>query len=153
MKQLVKKHILPMIMLLLCINWCCACEFFHAETFHPKEGLWYCDELNLQITFGEFLEDPIEFYTNGGYLSVSDEEYYRSHIVIDGKKYRCGANTPKDQPTLIISYDDIRYNETYPNEYSIGEELFRGTAVKSNGNEYFVKEDATEKTYRFVRIE
>ncbi len=147
------KPVQMVVLLLVALYVFSGCTFWHQQTYHPNSGFWYCDELNMQIAFGKNLEDPIAFYTNKGYVGMSDEEYYSSHIILNGLKYRCATGAHMRQPTLIITYDDIRYNDNNPAPFALGYEFFRGTAVKVTRNVYTVKEDSTQKVYKFVRIE
>lgn len=116
----------------------------------PAEGIWYCEELQVQLDFGAYIEDPEGFYKD--YANMSDEEYYRSYIIIDGQKYRCFPSVQSDRPTLIIRYDDPRYDDKHSAVYSSREELFRGTGLALTKNQYVVQDEYTGKLYMFVRI-
>ena len=93
-----------------------------------SEGIWYCEDLQIQVCFGE------------------KTDYYGTHIVLDGQKYQCSVGYDKGNPAFSIWYSD------YSHDISADEFLFEGECVFFDEQKMIVEELDTRKEYIFVRI-
>lgn len=93
----------------------------------PEEGIWYCEELDMQLSF-----------------SSSDDSY----IVIDGEKVICSVRNNRGSKTfsLLIQESGV------PN-YKLGDAVFRGEHVSLTEEAFTVKDRDSRKQYVFIRCD
>lgn len=102
----------------------------------PTEGLWYCEELQLQLSFTEHYE------------SVIEHNDLLCYVYSDGKYIMCSSGmTRRDRHALRVKNQDIWSEEND----QLGEDIFVAKNVSFNDESYIVK-DENGKEYTFLRI-
>lgn len=93
----------------------------------PEDGIWYCEELDMQLSF-----------------SISDDSY----IVIDGEKVICSVRNNRGSETfsLLIQESGV------PN-YKLGDAVFHGEHVSLTEEAFTVKDLDSGKQYVFIRCD
>ena len=93
----------------------------------PEDGIWYCEELDMQLSF-----------------SISDDSY----IVIDGEKVICSVRNNRGSKvfSLLIQESGV------PN-YKLGDAVFRGEHVSLTEEAFTVKDLDSGKQYVFIRCD
>lgn len=104
-------------MLLLLLFTTTACSL---EKTVPEYGVWYCDELQIQI---------------------SRESAISSYICIDGEKYLCGAGNLKGTSRLRVGSQDI----TAP--FTLGEPVFAANFIDIIDGQMVVEDDNGVRYY------
>lgn len=97
----------------------------HAASWVPEEGVWYCDDLGIQLSF-----------------SRGDETY----AIIDGRKVQCACINDRgaaDFSVLVQQRDVLNYD--------IGESVFWGKYISLSENEFVVEDCRTGARYVFIR--
>ena len=126
------------IKLVLCIvvffvvAYCCFWIYglFHLDTniepWTPNEGVWYCDELKIQLSF------------------TLDEETY---AIINGEKVICvWGNNPG------TSYLSVHVQENGLEDYALGETIFFGKCSELIDTELIIIDNDTGIPYSFIRM-
>ena len=127
------------IKLVLCIvvffvvAYCCFWIYglFHLDTniepWTPNEGVWYCDELKIQLSF------------------TLDEETY---AIINGEKVICvwGNNTGSSYFSVIVQENGVE-------GYQIGESFFLGKYKTLTDSELVLEDRESGILYSFVRVD
>jgi len=103
--------------LVSCLS-CCYTEWM------PTEGIWYCEELQLQISF----------------------DRSESYIVIDGQKIACDCLNDRGSAWFCVLIQEK--NDLYP----VGKEVFSARYVQLSEYEFIVSEEHTGKQYVFVKV-
>lgn len=96
------------------------------QQWAPEEGVWYCRELQIQMSF--------------------DEEV-NSYAVIDNDTVLCAAGYERGSEYITVGIQE----ENVPG-YSLGEKIFFGKYVARTENEYIVEEVSSGIEYTFERI-
>mgnify|MGYP003297396398 CR=1 FL=1 len=96
------------------------------KEFYPDSGEWYCQELELQLAFGQ------------------DGECF---AMINGEKMTCACGADRGSQYLSVGCQEVDC------EYcSLGEEIFGAYFVSLDGDTLVLKtDDGTE--YKFLRVE
>ena len=91
----------------------------------PEEGIWYCEELDMQLAFSD-----------------SDDSY----IVIDGEKVICSVHNNRGSQvfSLLIQESGV------PN-YKLGDDVFSGKYVSLTEEAFTVKDRESGMQYVFIR--
>lgn len=94
--------------------------------FFPEDGIWYCEELQIQAAFGETGE---------------------TFIVVEGEKIDCvWENDPGSEWLNIISQDrDTKV-------FKLGESVFSGTYVRLDETRLVLRDPDSGQEYTFVKI-
>lgn len=111
-------YIVICVAILLCLTAC------YSE-WMPQDGIWYCEALQMQISFAEG-----ECFT-----------------VIDGEKILCDCINDKGSTNFFI-ISQASHIEGLP----VGTELFSAERVKLTETEFVVREEKTGKEYVFIKI-
>lgn len=92
----------------------------------PAEGVWYCNELDMQLAFSD-----------------SDDSY----IVIDGEKVICAVRNNRGSQvfSLLIQENDV------PN-YKLGDVVFTGKYVSLTDEAFTVKDRNSGIQYVFIKM-
>ncbi len=122
------------------------------KVYYPREGIWFCEELQVQLCFDSEKSDTVEFYEDKLYMQMDDEEYYDSFILWDGQKFRCSAHCKWDSPYLFIQYDDPRFNNTQYKAYDIGHYFYETEIISLSGSKMVLKDQNTAEKYTFIRV-
>lgn len=125
----------------------------YPKEYHPQDGTWVCDRLQVQLCFDPEAEVTVDFYEDKLYMQMDDEEYYDSTIIWDGQKFRCSAHCQWDSPYLYIQYDDPRFNETQYKAYDIGYYFYETEIVSLSDDKMVLKDLNTKEKYIFIRTQ
>jgi len=90
----------------------------------PTEGIWYCQELQMQISFEE----------------------NESFVVIDNQKVACACLNDRGSAWFFVLIQGK--NDRYP----VGTEVFSAKHVQLSKNEFIVSEEHTGQQYVFTRV-
>lgn len=91
----------------------------------PDAGIWYCDELQMQISF----EDDT------------------ASAVVDGKKIPCIWETDGEEKRISVRCSE----DGYPG-YAAGASLFTAKITRLEDNTLVVYEESSGNTYTFLKI-
>lgn len=105
---------------------------FNSEYPFPKDGVWYCEELQAQFKLGQ--DDK---------LPSPDDEY----VVINGDRIATAIAGDRGAEYVWI----ICQESDHP-DFDCGEIIYSFDFVSLSGTEYVLKDD-TGKHYTFLRIE
>jgi len=92
----------------------------------PEEGVWYCDDLEIQLSFSEGNE---------------------TYAIIDGKKVQCVCINDRG----AIDFSVLVQERNVPN-YGVGDSIFWGQYVSLSESEFVVEDCNTGVRYIFVRL-
>jgi hypothetical protein len=92
----------------------------------PKDGVWYCDELQMQLSFST---------------------QYNCSVVVDGKELQCILSMEIGSSQLRLLYHETGYHA-----YKHGDALFEGDSVSLSEDIYVVKDLDSGEIYSFHRI-
>ena len=95
--------------------------------YEPKEGIWVCDELQIQLD-----------YDSGN----------ESFIIENGVKIHCGHGSDRGVKRIQVHSQDINNLD-----YDLGELIFAADITKLTDSMMTVFDPLTEKEYTFVRID
>ncbi len=98
----------------------------HYTQWMPTEGVWYCDELEISLSF---------------------DENIMSFAIIDGQKVMCVAGNDRGSTLVSLSCQDRNISSI-----SLGEDVFVGEYVDLEDNQLVLREYHTENIYTFVRV-
>lgn len=98
-----------------------------AAEFYPEDGEWYCEELQIQLSF-DGLGDC----------------YY----LIGEEKISCACGSDKGSRWLSVGCQ-----ETDSANFELGEEVFGAEFVSLDGNKLVVYDPSAETEYVFYRVE
>ncbi len=141
-------HISALVVLLIMFLPGC---YDQPKEYHPQDGTWFCEELQVQLCFDPESYATAAFYENKVYMQMDDEEYYDSFIVWDGQMFRCSAHCKRNSPYLFIQYDDPRFNDTQCKLYDIGYHFYETEIVSLSDNQMVLKDQHTAEKYIFLR--
>lgn len=96
-------------------------------TFFPEDGEWYCDELQLLLSFSN---------PNNCYVKVNDE------------MIRCAAGSDKGSSWLSVGCQD-----TDSNYYALGEEVFGGEFIYLDDEQLILFDPENNMQYIFIRTD
>lgn len=119
MKQL---RIALLFMILFSV-WCVGCV---PDQYEPEEGIWYCDELQIQLSY------------------ESDAECF---VIKDGEKIRCACGSDRGVNHIEVSCQ----HENHP-DYRLAELIFSAEIISLNESELLVYDEQTDRQYVFLRI-
>ena len=94
------------------------------KDYFPEEGQWYCEELQLMVSF------------------ESSQECY---IIKNGEKIICGCEIDRGSSWLSVGCQDEEQGY-----YVLGEEVFGGEFVKLEGNILIILEPQSGREYTFI---
>lgn len=94
--------------------------------WEPTQGVWFCDELSIQLSYEE------------------DDE---SFIIEDGNKIICACGSDRGSRRIEVSCQD---NST--RDYYMGELVFSAEILSLEGNELNVYHKETEREYIFLKV-
>lgn len=107
------------------------------KEYHPQEGTWYCEELQLQLSFGIYiLNEP-------GNSKYNDELY--GYIIIDGERIGCQGSYDGHSRFMGVHSQELD-NKKYPAGY----QFYLLEAVSLGDTQYVVKDEAGNQ-YTFIR--
>ena len=117
--------VITVIVLYLAINLSICILFGGTKVeYIPEKGIWFCEELKLQLSF---------------------EEGYDCYYVLDGAKIRCiWENNPGSRVITVLCQDDNTYT------YSIGEVIFWGTCIELTEDQFIIEEKESGIPYVFL---
>lgn len=93
------------------------------ETIVPDNGIWYCEDLHLKLSF---------------------EPNYGSNLLIQEERIRCVVEHDRNSKYIIVLCQEMNAS------YDIGECIFSGEIIGLDDSEFVVSSSGTEFT--FVRI-
>lgn len=99
-----------------------------AQTF-PNEGIWYCEDLQIQICFDK------------------NPDKYETHIIKD-KKISCTLSTDYGNRFFSIVYQD-----TISAEYNYDTCFYAGEFISFDDDTLITRATDTQKEYVFTRID
>lgn len=93
----------------------------------PTEGVWYCDELEISLSF---------------------DENTMSFATIDGQKVKCVVDDMpgSDVVSVLCQENNIAH-------ISLGESIFTGEYVSLKDNQLVLREYHTENIYTFLKVQ
>lgn len=117
------KQMLKIVVGLMILAGLAGCTY---SNWMPEDGLWYCEELQMQITFTE------------------DECF----VMKDGQKIACICENDKSSMwfSVLCSQQDLE-------DYPIGTELFSAKRISLSGDTFVVMEEHTKTQYTFIKVE
>ena len=92
----------------------------------PEEGIWYCEELDMQLAFSD-----------------SDDSY----IVIDGEKVICAVRNNRGSKDFLV----LILESVAPNYDKFGDVVFSGKYVSLTEEAFTVKDRESGMQYVFIR--
>lgn len=97
----------------------------HTASWMPEEGVWYCEDLGIQLSF-----------------SQNNETY----AIIDDRKVQCTWINNKGAAdfSVLVQQSDVA-------NYDIGDSIFWGTYVSLSENEFVVEDCNSGARYVFIR--
>ena len=95
---------------------------------HQNEYDWYCEELQMQITF---------------------VEGYECYAIVDGTKLPCQACCDKGSMSFYVSVFTLEPDDSIP----LGKDVFEGKRIELTETEFTVLDLNTDKEVVFVRVE
>ena len=114
--------ILILISLLISIFYGCT-----PTEFYPKEGEWYCEELQLQLSFG------------------GNQKCY---IIKSGERIRCVCSNDLGSFWLSVLCQDP--DSKY---YRLGESVFGGEFVRLDQDELVIRDPRAKRNIRFAELQ
>ena len=109
--------------IVLCFFSCIGCT---PDQYEPENGVWYCDELQIQLSY-----------------DVGKECY----AIINGEKIKAACGSDRGVSRLCVSIQQ----EDHP-EYNMGETFFEAEIINLNEHEFVVYDEQTQREYIFYRI-
>ena len=91
----------------------------------PEEGVWYCDDLEIQLSYSEGNE---------------------TYAIIDGRKVQCGWINYRG----AIDFSVLVQERNVPN-YGVGDSIFWGKYISLTETEFVVEDCNSGERYVFVR--
>lgn len=117
------KHILLLFMILIVF---CGCDISFKDNWVPQDGIWRCEDLQLELSF---------------------EKGVDTYIEIEGQRIRCVCLNDKGS-----QYISVLIQETGVHSYVIGSTVFYGKYICLTDTCYTVMECETERIYEFIKI-
>lgn len=108
------------IIVMVLVLACAPTEFF------PDEGKWYCEELEMQLAFG------------------NDDDCF---VIRNGRKMKCACGSDRGSNYLSVGCQEFGCEYCY-----LGEEIFGATFVSLDETMLVVKDVNNGKEYVFTRI-
>ena len=99
-------------------------NYNNPTVFYPTEGIWFCEELGIQINF---------------------DSYNDNFIQIDNEYYVCWFDTNRGSSLMFIRSQDVDLGE------NLGESLFTGEYVHSDDQSFSVRDTKSSSVYTFRR--
>lgn len=130
--------VITIIIIVVVFQLALACIIMNAKVKWqgPTNGLWYCNELQIQLCF-----EP-----NNDYIDPNDSIDSRSYALVDGHYVMCDVRTDVGTYTLCIIHQDIS------DESNVGDTIFEGEFDRVAEREFEVC-DKEGATYVFNRVE
>lgn len=97
------------------------------DQYEPEEGIWYCDELQIQLSY---------------------ESYAQCYIIEDDEKILCACGSDRG-----VKYIHVTCLERNHPQYKLGDVIFFAEVISLNDTELLVYDEQTEQQYVFLRIE
>ena len=116
--------ILGLLLIALVCTLILFCVIFFQPQLVPKEGRWYCDELQLQLGFGE--ESSI--------------------ISSEGVRASCVTVSLNGDSNIVVHCQDRNHPE-----WRFDEVVFEGECIKLEENTLLIREQHTDSVYTFIR--
>ena len=101
-------------------------EFEPSEECTPQDGVWYCDELKMQLSFSK---------------------QYHSTVIIDGEELQCAWRNDIGSCDIYVLCQ-----ETENQQHALGELLLWIEYVSMGEETYAVRDHNTGETYIFIRL-
>jgi len=99
-------------------------NYNNPTVFYPTEGIWFCEELGIQINF---------------------DGYNDNFIHIDNEYYFCRFRTNRGSSLMSVISQDADLGE------NLGESLFTGEYVHSDDQSFSVRDTKSSSVYTFRR--
>ncbi len=99
----------------------------HYTQWMPTEGVWYCDELQISLSF---------------------DENIMSFAIIDGQKVICVADNNRGSEVISVLCQENNIDQFY-----LGESIFTGEYVSLKDNQLVLREYHKENIYTFLRVQ
>ena len=120
--------------LLLSLSGCLSEEFLPKNKRLPKDGIWYCETLQMQLGFGE-----------------SGESESETWVILNGEKILCDRANLRGESTLwIIAADTAQLGEL---KTTVERTLFGLEIVSVSEDTIIVKDRDTNESHTFVKME
>jgi len=100
--------------------------FFQDRTFVPESGIWFCDELQIQLSY---------------------EPGIVSYCVENGKKILCTNSTDRGSSAIYVLWQGEKTATK-----SVGDMVFFGRCIGFDENKMHIVENGSGKKYTFKRI-
>lgn len=94
--------------------------------FFPQDGIWYCEELQLQISFSD------------------DDETF---TYADGEKVYCSCDYDRGSAWL-----GLHCRNYYSKSYQVGDVVFDGEYVSLDEQTLVIYDQETDQNYTFLRL-
>lgn len=107
----------------------------HPKEYFPSEGVWYCEELQIQLSFNE----PTGTFPF--------EEPYDCYFMVDGIKTASQWRVDKGSNIIAVTCQDLDCKDC-----ELGESVFTGVFVSSDQNTLCLREYEGTAEYTFERI-
>jgi len=99
------------------------------KLYFPTSGIWYCEQLQMQLAF-------------------DNSKFDYNVFIINNILYACMPSYDPGMSTISIVYkDDDRA------DYSLGDIIFHGAYVKSNETSFTLRELYGDREFVFIRVE
>lgn len=118
------KRILVMIIILQIVTLCAGCV---PDQYEPEEGVWYCDELQIQLSY---------------------EAHTQSYIIQNDEKILCACGSDRG-----VKYIQVFCQERNHPDYELGELIFLAEIISLDEMQLIVYDEQTEKQYIFYKID
>ncbi len=99
----------------------------HYTQWMPTEGVWYCDELEISLSF---------------------DDNIMSSAIVDGQKIVCAVDNMRGSDVVSLSCQDRNTSSI-----SLGEDVFVGEYVDLEDDRLVLREYGTENIYTFLRVQ
>lgn len=106
-----------------------ACNVFPSGTvtlWRPVEGVWYCDDLQIQISY--------------------DREY-ETYAIVNGAKVICVAENDAGSISTSVICQELGHEK-----YDLGDAIFWGEYVELTDSVFILKDVHTKELYTFRRM-
>ena len=121
-----KWRILIISTLLLCVilSGCMALTGY--KEYYPQEGVWFCEELQIQLSF---------------------EDSANCCILVDGIPLYCGWQIDRGSTVIVFEVQD------HHPDFSLGDNVFVGEYITHDENILHIQEYKGTTIYKFVRMD
>lgn len=110
--------------------------------YYPTEGIWYCEELQIQLCFSDKPHNTHE--------GAPDHDCC---ITIEGKQIKCYPHYKQGNPNFVVVYQKSGSTDKNTEEYSIDHIFYKGHVKSLSKTRLVTKDRETGETYTFYRID